>query len=52
MTQLMEANVSEEEIAELYEDLHYIFENPFDKKICEAMERNCSYFEIGNQLPN
>jgi hypothetical protein len=42
----MEANVSEEEIEELYNDLKFIFENSFDKLINEAMSRGSTYIEI------
>jgi hypothetical protein len=53
MGQLMAANCSEEDIAELYEDLGYIFANPFDNKISEAVEfRGATYVEIADQLPN
>jgi hypothetical protein len=53
MGQLMAANVSEEEIAELYEDLGYIFANPFDTSINEAITtRGATYVEIADQLPN
>ena len=53
MGQLMSANVSEVEIAELFEDLKYIFDNPFDCAINEAITlRGSTYVEVGNNLPN
>ena len=53
MGQLMAANVSEEEIAELYEDLSYVFANPFDNSINDAITlRGATYVEIADQLPN
>ena len=44
--QLMEAKPSDEDIRELYDDLLYIFESPFDDKINEAIaHRGCVYIE-------
>lgn len=43
---LMEADVSEEEIEELYFDLKFIFENSFDKLINEAQERGSTYIAV------
>jgi hypothetical protein len=53
MGQLMAAEVSEDEIAELFEDLRYIFDNPFDTLINEAVTlRGCTYIETSEQRPN
>jgi hypothetical protein len=53
MGQLMAANVSEEEIAELYEDLKYVFDSPFDTAIGIAVDtRGCTYVEFAEQRPN
>ena len=47
--QLTAANVTEDEIEELFNDLQFIFSNPFDNAINEAITiRKCSYIE---QLP-
>ena len=43
--QLTAANVTDEEIEELYMDLQFVFENPFDDEINLAMARNCVYIE-------
>ena len=44
--QLTEANVANEEIEELYEDLRFIFENPFDAAINDAIHnRGALYIE-------
>lgn len=53
-TQLVEANVSDDEIAELFEDLKYIFEsNEFDSAVAEAVTiRGCQYIEAPEQRPN
>lgn len=46
MKQLMASNPSEEDIAELYNDLRSIFEGPFDEMINEAIVlRQCVYVE-------
>ena len=51
--QLIEANVSDEEISELYEDLKYIFESTFDEAVAEAVNiRGCQYIEAPEQRPN
>lgn len=52
--QLAEANVSDEEMAELFEDLKYIFEsNEFDAAVAEAVNiRGGHYFEVPEQRPN
>jgi hypothetical protein len=53
MGQLMAANVSEEEIQELYEDLCYIFDNPFDGDINDAIQnRQCTYVEHNQDILN
>lgn len=53
-TQLAEANVSDEEMSELFEDLKYIFEsNEFDSAVAEAVNvRGCHYIEAPEQRPN
>jgi len=53
-TQLAEANVSDNEMAELFEDLKYIFEsNEFDNAVAEAVNiRGCQYIEVPEQRPN
>ena len=44
--QLTEANVSDEEIEELYADLRFVFDNPFDDIINEAIhQRGATYIE-------
>lgn len=44
--QLTAANVTDEEIEELYHDLQFVFENPFDNAINEAITlRQCAYIE-------
>jgi len=52
--QLTAANVSEDEISELYEDLKYVFDNPFDILIDDAVtKRGCAYIEQPQQpMPN
>ncbi len=37
--QLTEANVSDDDIEELYHDLQFVFESPFDAAIEDAMHR-------------
>jgi len=49
--QLSAANVSEEEIMELYQDLQFIYDNPFDAEIEKAITiRKCSYVEVPQEL--
>ena len=48
----MSADVTEEEIEELFYDLKYIFENSFDAPIESAIKRGCAYIEQIDQLPN
>lgn len=51
--QLFDANATDEEIAELYNDLKYIFDAPFDELINEAVnKRGCAYIEIFQTLAN
>ena len=51
--QLMAADASEEEVEELYNDLKFIFENPFDKAIEVAlMNHGATYIEQNNQRLN
>jgi hypothetical protein len=45
--------VTESEVEELYNDLKFVFENPFDSLIEEAVhQRNCAYIELADPLPN
>jgi len=51
--QLASANVSDDEIAELYQDLKFVFENPFDQLIKEAITlRGATYVEQSQQFLN
>jgi hypothetical protein len=51
--QLMAADASEEEVEELYNDLKFIFENPFDRAIEVALTQHGStYIEQNNQRLN
>jgi hypothetical protein len=51
--QLTAANVSDDEIAELFEDLQFIFQNPFDTLIEEAITlRGATYVEHHQPYPN
>jgi hypothetical protein len=51
--QLSAAHCSEDEIAELYDDLKYIFDSPFDNELNVAItQRGCTYVEIAEQRPN
>lgn len=51
--QLVAANVADEEIKELYDDLRHIFESTFDELINEAVnKRGCIYLEICQPLAN
>ena len=51
--QLMAAEASDDEIAELYNDLKYLFDAPFDELINEAVnKRGCVYMEICQSLAN
>ncbi len=44
--QLYESNVTDEEVAELFDDLKFVLENPFDAQIEEATSiRGCAYVE-------
>ena len=43
--QLTQANATDEEIEELYRDLQFVFDNPFDTEITLALNRNCAYIE-------
>jgi len=43
-------DVSESEIEELFSDLKFVFENPFDALIKEAVaSRKCTYIEFAEQ---
>lgn len=51
--QLTAANVADDEIAELFEDLRYIFDAPFDELIKDAVsKRGCIYVEVCQQHAN
>jgi hypothetical protein len=51
--QLMEAKVSDEEVAELYDDLKYIFDDTtFDDAVHAAIARGAYYVEEPEQRPN
>lgn len=53
INQLTASDATEDEIKELYEDLRYIFENPFDCSINEAIsQRGCAYIEQTQLLAN
>ena len=49
MGQLTASDATPDEIEELYVDLQYVFSNPFDDKIADAMERGCTYIEVQDQ---
>jgi len=49
---LMDADASEEEIEELFQDLKQIFENPFDENIELAIGRGSTYVEEYSQDAN
>jgi hypothetical protein len=51
--QLVAAHPSENEITELYEDLRYVIESPFDTLIAEAVtNRGCAYIDQFQSLAN
>lgn len=53
INQLTASNATEDEIAELYEDLAYIFKNPFDDAINEAIvARGANYIEAAQPYLN
>ncbi len=53
INQLTASNADEDEIMELYTDLQFIYDNPFDKAIEDAVTvRKCAYVEITQSLPN
>ena len=42
--------ITESEIEDLFSDLKYVLENPFDPLIQEAVTcRNCTYVEVADQ---
>jgi hypothetical protein len=50
--QLVAADATDEEMAELYEDLRYVFGDPFDELIEEAVsKRGCVYVESCQTFP-
>lgn len=53
INQLSAADVPEDEIMELYQDLQFIYDNPFDDAIEEAVTmRRCAYVEIPQPFAN
>lgn len=50
MGQLTNSDATPEEIEELFHDLKYIYDNPFDTLITAAMERGSVYIESQDQL--
>ncbi len=43
-------DVTESEIEELFSDLKFVFDDPFDKLIKEAVNsRKCTYIEVAEQ---
>lgn len=49
--QLMAAKATDDEIAELYEDLRHIFDDPFNDLINEAVsKRRCIYLEVNQTV--
>ena len=53
INQLTAANASEEEILELFVDLQFIYDNPFDEAIENAVTvRRCAYVEIDQMVAN
>jgi hypothetical protein len=50
---LMASEPEEDEVEELFQDLQYIFSNPFDKAIEDAVKiRQCAYIEMPDQRPS
>lgn len=44
--QLIDMGATDEEVEELYKELQFVFENPFDGAINEAIAlRQCAYIE-------
>jgi len=52
LNQLTASNCTDEEIKELYEDLQFIYDNPFDKIVNDAIRRGCAYVEVLQQQAN
>lgn len=53
INQIADANVDEAEIEELYQDLLFIYDNPFDDAVTEAVNvRKCAYVEIDQPRAN
>lgn len=52
LNQLTASNCTDEEIKELYEDLQFIYDNPFDKTVNDAIARGCAYVEVLQQQAN
>lgn len=49
--QLTDANVDDDEIEELYQDLRFIFDDPFDVVISEAIkQRGVVYIELNQPV--
>lgn len=52
-TQIIEANVSDDEIEALFEDLKYIFDSNFEEEVSEAVTmRGAHYIEVPEQRLN
>jgi hypothetical protein len=50
---LMDSNPAEEDVEELFADLQYVFSNPFDPAIEEAVtNRQAMYIDNPDQLMN
>ena len=52
LNQLTASNCTDEEIKELYEDLQFIYDNPFDQIVNDAIQRGCAYVEIHQAVAN
>ena len=53
INQLTASNASEDEIVELFVDLQFIYDNPFDEAIEDAITvRRCAYIEIPQAVAN
>ncbi len=53
INQLTASNASEDEIVELFVDLQFIYDNPFDEAIEDAITvRRCAYVEIPQAVAN
>ena len=51
LNQITAADVTEEDIQELYDDLKFIYDNPFDETIKKAIAERCvAYIEINQPV--